>query len=135
MLQDELDQALLRQTSEPDRCDPHLGNDLIVDDDVFEVVGHEQVQSLLEGDGADLGVLFEDQPVGDRRNGNFFDSGLSQEFWSAGGGGHHDLVMEFDVDRYGVDFFAHTTACAGSQLAGAEGGRGLGDSRVGEKEE
>lgn len=67
LLDDEFDQAVFRQTSEQNRFDQHVGNDLVVDGDMFEVFGNEQIKSLLEGDGADRGLPPDDQPVAGQR--------------------------------------------------------------------
>ena len=71
-----LDQPVFRQTPEQNGFDQHVGNDLIVDDEMFEVIGNEQIQSLLERDGTDGGLPPNDQPVSDRWNGELFDSCL-----------------------------------------------------------
>ena len=65
LLNEEFDQAIFRQSSEQNRFDQHISNDVVVDGDMFEVIGNEQIKSLLEGDGADRGFSPDDQPVGD----------------------------------------------------------------------
>lgn len=71
LFDDEFDQAVFRQTPEQNRFDQHVGNDLLVDGGMFEVIGNEQIDGFLEGDGADRALSPDDQPVGDRRNGKF----------------------------------------------------------------